>query len=50
MARVALGAQACLCSPMCSQQGNEKVLVEQVRQQFKANRLEVDDDKVRRRH
>jgi hypothetical protein len=28
------------------QQGNERVLVTQVRQQFKANIQEVDDDKV----
>lgn len=29
------------------QQGNEKILINQVRQQFKANMNEVDDDKVR---
>ena len=30
------------------QQGNEKVLVGQIRSQFKANIKEVDDDKVSR--
>lgn len=35
------------CDPMPRpQQGNEKVLVNTVRAQFKANMREVDDDKV----
>mmetsp|Transcript_26456 Transcript_26456/g.57723 ORF Transcript_26456/g.57723 Transcript_26456/m.57723 type:complete len:87 (+) Transcript_26456:184-444(+) len=32
---------------MGQRQGNEKVLVSQVRSQFKSNMKEVDDDKIR---
>ena len=35
-----------LSDTLSMQQGNEKVLVGQIRSQFKANLREVDDDKV----